>query len=460
LPYDFKACGPEGWKVAFDLFFNKVFPRVSDESQYMLTILLTAFMVPEVPAPAIVFFGAAGNGKSTATKLCTDLIDPQSTSRMALKEDLKETSRELAQRWVTGYDNLRYFEPETSDLFCQHITGGTNTARALYTDEDSVSKKMFGRLILNGIDMVARAHDLLRRTIAIECVGLPDAQLIDDSIIYEQAALLMPFLRSTMFIKVVMAQQLLPQVEASSGTMPGFARWGEAISCAYGFPYGTFGKVYADFLDEQILDTAENSSIIGSLALTIEKHRTEMPWRVTLKDLLSELRENADFAEINQKGWPQTPRALRGALGAHKRMVLKTLNIEIKYPQKANGIRYVLFTNNSYMNHIGADRGQISRADEGQISSAHKGHITDKKESFIEKNGGFTEFSEKIQEFLTEPLKNFLDDKRNIDVERLVQNLALHPTIMGEKGAEAFVQKLLREGTLMQVRPGVLRVVE
>lgn len=456
LPFVFKASGPDGWKTAYDLFFNKVFPKTSDEARYILTILLTAFMVPDVPAPAIVFYGFAGSGKSTATKLCTDLVDPQSSSRMALKEDVKEAVRELSQRWVTGYDNLQYFRPEMSDLFCQHITGGTSTARALYTDEDSVSKKMFGRLILNGIPVVARANDLLRRAITIECFGVPDEKLIDDSLIYRQADLLMPFIRAEMLVKVIQARELLPQIEVTSGTMPGFARWAEAISCAYGHPYGTFDKIYAGFLEEQVAETADNSPICSSLTIVLEKHRAEMPWRVTTKDLLAELRENADWSDTNQKAWPANSRSLLGALGASKRWVLKLLYCAYKYPYIRHGTRYILFSSVLLMNQEGADRVYISGADGGYIAGAYGVHNLEEVSKEVSKNNDKSHIFQKNDiHWIIRDLLELRNKDSNIDFAVAIEHI-VPPKSDIDVNKE--IRAAISRGDIIEVRSGILRI--
>lgn len=136
--------------------------------------LVAALGAPDVSHPILALFGEQGTGKSTASRLLVDLVDPSPVPLRKPPRDMDSWVTAAAGSWVVGLDNLSAVPDWLSDTLCRAATGDGDVRRQLYTDS-GLSVFAFRRvLLLNGIDLGGLRGDLTERLLAIQLEPIPD----------------------------------------------------------------------------------------------------------------------------------------------------------------------------------------------------------------------------------------------------------------------------------------------
>jgi hypothetical protein len=279
-----------------------------DDTRLLLKVMLVSYLLPEIPHPVLVLYGAQGAAKSTLFKLMRQVIDPSMLLVISFPEDKRELVQKLAHNYFCGFDNVSYLNAEQSDTLCRAATGDGFSKRQLFTDDDDIIYSYYRCVGLNGINTAPTKADLLDRSIIIEMQRIPkekrksEAEIMNE---FEQqrgrifgAAL--DCLSKAMQIKPLLKLTELPR-------MADFATWGEAISQALGYPAGRFLEIYAANIDQLHLRAVE-AEAIGDALLTLMKTCEE--WKGKPSELLEELKMHAMESEIKSKWWPKAPHIL------------------------------------------------------------------------------------------------------------------------------------------------------
>jgi hypothetical protein len=123
--------------------------------------------------PLLLLHGEQGSGKSGATRVLQDLLDPSTLTGRALPRDDRDLFVSAANRHLCAFDNVSSIGPGFSDSLCRIATGGGYSARALHTDGDESIFTVVRPLLINGIPGTLLARpDLADRAIAIELMPL------------------------------------------------------------------------------------------------------------------------------------------------------------------------------------------------------------------------------------------------------------------------------------------------
>ena len=69
---------------------------------------------------------------------------------------------------MSSFDNVSYISDEHSDTLCRAVTGGRDTKRKLYEDDEDIIYSYKRIISLNGIVNAATKPDLLDRGLIIE----------------------------------------------------------------------------------------------------------------------------------------------------------------------------------------------------------------------------------------------------------------------------------------------------
>lgn len=134
----------------------------------VLAWLVSVYATPDEPHAIAALSGEQGTGKSTASRLLVDLVDPSPAPLRKPPRDMDSWVTAASSSWVVGLDNLSSIPDWLSDSLCRASTGEGDVRRQLYTDSD-VSVFAFRRcILLDGIDLGGLRGDMSERLLVIQ----------------------------------------------------------------------------------------------------------------------------------------------------------------------------------------------------------------------------------------------------------------------------------------------------
>ena len=149
------------------------FANVRPDLRPVLTGWLVSILLPDRPCPVAALTGEQGTGKSTATRLLGNLLDPSPAATRKPPKDIEAWVVAAAGSRVVAVDNLSGIPEWFSDSLCRAVTGDADVRRTLYTDGGLTVFAFRRAVILNGIDLGAVRPDLGDRLVPRDRTG-PD----------------------------------------------------------------------------------------------------------------------------------------------------------------------------------------------------------------------------------------------------------------------------------------------
>lgn len=266
--------------------------------------LVAALGTTDVPHPILNVSGEQGTGKSTASKMLIDLVDPSPAGVRKPPKDMESWVTAASGSWVVGLDNMSGISEWLSDSLCRAVTGEADVRRQLYTDA-GLSVFAFRRvLLLNGIDLGGLCGDMAERLLNIQLDPITDEQRGEESEIWSAWSAVKPLLLGALLTEVAGVKAGLPSVRLDrKPRMADFAR----VLAALDQRHSTDGL--ARYIDQTKLLAAD------SLASDpfISRMMTELDdvFKGTAADLLGTVSPPGDRPP---KGWPGSARAVTGLL--------------------------------------------------------------------------------------------------------------------------------------------------
>ncbi|TDT30884.1 hypothetical protein [Naumannella halotolerans] len=141
----------------------------------VLAWLVSAILRADIPHPIAALFGEQGTGKSTASRLLTQLVDPSPVPLRKPPRDADSWVTAAAGSWLVALDNLSTVPDWLSDSLCRAATGDGDVRRQLYTDGQLAVFAFRRVMLLNGIDVGALRGDLAERLIMINLTRIAEA---------------------------------------------------------------------------------------------------------------------------------------------------------------------------------------------------------------------------------------------------------------------------------------------
>lgn len=197
------------------------------------------------------------------------------------------------------------------DALCILSTGGGYATRQLYTngEEHVITSKR--AVMLNGINGVATAPDLIERVITVELPTIAAAKRQDEQTM--EAAWLRdyPAIFTGLLTLFAEALEMLPKVEIPEGMQKrllDYQRLGEAVCMALGGKAGEFSQRLDRMHGDSLARGLESYGVaVGIQILAARPEGRE--WEGTYLQLLTELNR---MPEIDRSNWPRSPRHLSG----------------------------------------------------------------------------------------------------------------------------------------------------
>lgn len=142
--------------------------------------LLLAFMVqcfnPQGPYPLLFLHGEQGSGKSTLTRMITEIVDPSTLDTRSLPSGERDLVIAAENARVLAFDNSSNLSSKLSDVLCRLSTGSGFTTRTLYSDRGEEIFESARPVIINGIEQVAERSDLVDRSLFVELRSIPKGE--------------------------------------------------------------------------------------------------------------------------------------------------------------------------------------------------------------------------------------------------------------------------------------------
>lgn len=165
---------------------------------------------------AAVISSSKGTGKSTLTKMSTELIAPNTsgvTIQPTSEDDLKTL---LSNNYVAAFDNTAPLSAGFSNVLCAAITGSKAAKRKLYTNADQVVLSLHNLVLINGIDIVPYKSDLMERSLYFELLPITGSKRRTDAQIWSEFNKDKPFILGAIFKTLKKAMKIYPTVKVKN----------------------------------------------------------------------------------------------------------------------------------------------------------------------------------------------------------------------------------------------------
>lgn len=286
----------------------------------VLAVLLEAWR-PETPFLVLELIGGQGKGKSDTQERFRFLIDPNAVPLRSLPKDVEAIHVAANASWLISYNNLSRLSAAMQDAFCNLATGGGYAGRALYTNKDESLIESKRPVMLNGINPVVTAQDLIDRVIRIELPAITKRR--------RAAELRAGFERDypaifggllDLFSRVL---AILPSVAIEDPPrMADFAHLGQAVYQALGNPRD-FCEHYAEVRQGAIAAGLESSPAAKAI---LELAQDRGGYAGTVKKLLDSL--TTSYKHESTDGWPKSARGLTEILRRQEH-ALSTFGVKV-----------------------------------------------------------------------------------------------------------------------------------
>lgn len=285
----------------------------------VLAWLVAALLLPGIPHPILALFGEQGSGKSTASRLFVQLVDPSPVPLRKPPRDADGWVTAAAGSYVVGLDNLSTVPDWLSDSLCRAATGEGDVRRQLYTDGQLAVFSFRRVLLLNGIDVGAMRGDLAERLVLVNVERITETGRLTETELAARWERAYPALFGALLDLVAGLAGKIPSVRL--GTSPRMADFARVLA-AVDDRLSTSGLArfaeQARTMAEDSLDadpflailrgfppgwsfTGTAAELRTEVTPTLESWRPPREWPKNARQVTSRLRRNAPA--LRKAGW-------------------------------------------------------------------------------------------------------------------------------------------------------------
>jgi hypothetical protein len=322
-----------------DISKLKDFLNVDDKNLTLILAWLVNCFRPDYPFPILLISGEQGTAKSTASKVCRELVDPSIAPFRSAPRDERDLIIAATNAWICAFDNLSSVPNSLSDGFCRIATGGSLATRTLYSDDEETIFTAKRPIILNGIGDIASRGDLLDRALLVKLEAIPKDKRKTEREFWAE----FEKERTSIFSALITAVSLaLKNIEDTSlaelPRMADFALWATAAETGLGLKKDAFMKHYTQNREDAHSIVLEDSPIFEALQKICKK---QSDFDGTLKEFLELIDSFTDEKTQKSKAYPKTARGLRSHL-ERINPNLRQLEINITFPRRTKAGSSVL----------------------------------------------------------------------------------------------------------------------
>lgn len=277
----------------------------------LLVAWLLAALGPHQPYPILGLHGEQGATKSTTARLLRQLVDPNKADLRTPPGEPRDLAVSANNGLVVAYDNLTHLPDWLSNGLCCLSTGGGFSVRKNYSDDEEIIFAAKRPAILTGINEVAKAPDLLQRSLLITLPQVPETMRKTEKQLWEDFYAIRPqILAALLYVATEGLARLRETKLERTPRMADFAHFITACEPALGWEPGGFLAAYTTNrgdANDIALQTSPLSAPLQELA-----HRGGFSG--TSASLLDCLRPMVKPEVHHQRGWPASPRSLSSEL--------------------------------------------------------------------------------------------------------------------------------------------------
>ncbi|MCE5193718.1 hypothetical protein LLF88_07305 [bacterium] len=272
--------------------------NLTGDSLILGVAALFGTLMPHGPYPVVVITGEQGCGKSTATRVLKQIVDPSTTPWRFAPRSPQDVAIAASRQWILAYNNLSTVQPWFSDLLCTINSGGTYSTRTLYTNAEESSLTLARPIIINGIGELVVRGDLLDRSIILKLNAFEGGRMTEQ-VFWGTFDTLQPAILGALLDAAVCALQHRDAPEwqiREKPRMADFAQWVVFGEEALGIPKGDFLRAYAD-----------NRSLASQVAMDDQNDLVELlvrfadlrrGWRGSIADLYAQLKAQSTSGSL------------------------------------------------------------------------------------------------------------------------------------------------------------------
>ncbi len=164
-----------------DYIHNKLNLKNEQQEVLLSACLVSCFWGDEIFHPIIQMYGEKGASKSTCMERIQSIIDPHTIGLHALSHKVDDVALLLSTNFMTIFDNVSSIPWVISDLFCRACTGGVQSKRKLFHDEEQVYMELNAVICFNGTSQNVVRSDLADRTIFLQLERIAPEQMLSPS---------------------------------------------------------------------------------------------------------------------------------------------------------------------------------------------------------------------------------------------------------------------------------------
>ncbi len=300
----------------------------NNNDQLLFLTYLVIILIPDIPRVLLVITGNQGAAKSTTLRLVRSLIDPSEAELLHLSNDPNTLAQIANQHYCLYFDNLSQLRSDTSDIFCELITGTSFTKRKLYTDDGEIIHTQKSAIGVTGINQIAEKPDLLDRSLILSLERIPTEQRLEESKFWEAFNDEKPYILGAIFTLLSKSLQTINSFELKhKPRMADYAKFAAAASLSMGHTQENFIEAFKQNIARQN-EAAIDSSPLAQVIIHFMKDKSL--WSGHSTDLYKELSKVAQSLQIDNQSFPRGENWLKRRINSI-RINLEALGIEVTY---------------------------------------------------------------------------------------------------------------------------------